>query len=119
MATITPVVTYAPNGHRQMVQVVWGPMASGDVGAPVELPGYSDRSVQIEATFGDGTITLQGSDQETPTSYHPLTDPQGNDIAKTAADLEQVTEVTRWTRPNFSGTTGSAATVILTARRVP
>lgn len=119
MATITPTVTYAPNGHRQLVQVVWANMASADVGAPVELPGYADRSVQIEGTFGDGTVTLQGSDQDSPSSYHPLTDPQGNDIAKTAADLEAVTEITRWTRPSVSGTTATGVTVILTARRVP
>jgi hypothetical protein len=117
VATITPTVTYAPNGHREVVQVVWTPLASGDVGGPVELPGYSDRSVQIQATFGDGTITLQGCDETTPTNWHPLTDPQGNDIAKTAADLEQVTEITRHTRPQFTGTTGTAGTVILTARR--
>lgn len=119
MATITPTVTYAPNGHRQMVQVVWSGMASGDTATPVELPGFADRSVQIQATFGDGTITLQGCDEATPVNYHPLTDPQGNDIAKTAADLEAVTEVTRWTRPAFSGTTGTAGAITLTARRVP
>lgn len=119
MATITPLITYSPNGHRQLVIVTWAGMASGDVGAPVELPGWADRSVQIEATFGDGTITLQGCNQETPASWHPLTDPQGNDIAKTAADLEQVTEITRHVRPSFSGTTGSAGAVTFVARRTP
>lgn len=117
MANITPTVNYAPNGHRNMVEVIWGPMASADVGLPVELPGFSDRSVQIQGTFGDGTLNMQGCDEPTPTNWHLLTDPQGNDIAKTANDLEHITEITRYTRPQFTGTTGSAMTVTMTARR--
>ena len=119
MATITPTITYAPNGQRQLVAVEWAGLASGDVGAPVELGGWPDRSVQIQATFGDGTMTLQGCNEATPTNWHALTDPQGNDIAKTAADLEAVTENTRHIRPSFSGTTGTAATVTVVARRTP
>jgi len=117
MATRVPTITYGPNGHRQCVLVEWAALASGDDGTPVEIPGWADRSVQIQATFGDGTITLQGSNDGT--NYHPLTDPQGNDIAKTANDLEQVIELPRYIRPLFSGTTGSAGVVTLFGRRTP
>lgn len=117
MATRIGVPTYAPNGHRQLVQVVWSGLLSGDVGDAYELPAWADRSVQIQATFGDGTITFQGSNDGA--QWDALTDPQGNDIAKTANDLEQVTELTRFVRPSFSGTTGTAGIVTFLARRTP
>lgn len=117
MATRIGVPTYSPNGHRQLVVVAWTGLLSGDVGDPYELPGWSDRSAQIEATFGDGTITMQGSNDGV--TYYPLTDPQGNAIAKTANALEQISEITRYVRPQFSGTTGTAGVVTLCARRTP
>lgn len=117
MPTRVGVPTYAPNGQRQLVQVVWSGLLSGDVGDAYELPAWSDRSVQIEATFGDGTITFQGSNDGT--TYYPLTDPQGNAIAKTANALEQISELTRYVRPSFSGTTGTAGVVTFLARRSP
>jgi hypothetical protein len=117
MATRTGVPTYAPNGHRQLVVVVWTGLLSGDVGDAFEVPGWADRSVQIEATFGDGTITMQGSNDGV--TFYPLTDPQGNAIAKTANALEQIEEVTRYVRPSFSGTTGTAGVVTLVGRRTP
>jgi hypothetical protein len=117
MATRVGVPTYAPNGHRQLVQVVWSGLLSTDVGDAFELPAWSDRSVQIEATFGDGTLTLQGSNDGV--TFYPLTDPQGNAIAKTANALEQIEEITRYVRPSFSGTTGTAGVVTLLARRTP
>src|SRR5687768_9634067 len=109
MATRVGVPTYAPNGHRQLVQVVWSALASGDVGDAYELPAWADRSVQIEATFGDGTLTFQGSNDAV--TWYALTDPQGNAIARTAAGLEQIEELTRYVRPSFSGTTGTAGVV--------
>lgn len=117
MATRTAALTYGPNGHRQCAVAVWSALASGDVGDGVEVPTWADRSVQIEATYGDGTITFQGSNDGV--TYYPLTDPQGNAIAKTANALEQVSEVTRYVRPQFSGTTGTAGVVTLFARRTP
>lgn len=117
MATRDANVTYGPGGHRQCVLAQWSGLLSGDEGAPVEIPGWADRSVQIQATFGDGTVTLQGSNDGT--NYHPLTDPQGNNIAKTANALEQVTELPRFIKPTFSGTTGTAGVVTVFGRRIP
>ena len=118
MSVITPTITYAPNGHRQLVHVVWAALANGDTGALVELPSYSDGSVQIEgAAFGGGTLTMQATNDGT--NYQTMTDPQGNDIAKTAADLEQLTEIARYIRPSLSGGAAGAVTVTLIARRTP
>lgn len=118
MATITSTVTYAPNGHRQLVQVVWAALANGDVGDAIELPAWADRSVQIEgAAFGGGTLTFQGSNDGT--NWQSLTDPQANAIAKTAPALEQISELTRYVRPSMAGGAAGAVTVTFLARRTP
>lgn len=118
MATITPTITYAPDGFRQLVRVVWASLANGDDGSPVTLPAYSDGSVQIEgAAFGGGTATLQGRNDGT--NWQPITDPQGNAIAKTAAALEQLTEITRELRPVVAGGAAGAVTFTLILRRAP
>lgn len=85
----------------------WTGLLNGDDGDPLEMPGWADRSIQFEGTFGaGGTIVLEGSNNGT--NWHLLTDPQGNDISKTAADLEAVTELTRYVRPRV--TAGDGAT---------
>jgi len=115
MATRTATIAYAPNGQSNGALVTWTGLLSTDVGSAVEGVDWADRTVQIEATFGDGTITLQGSNDGV--TYYPLTDPQGNNIAKTANALEVISEGPRYIRPQFSGTTGTAGVVTIWARR--
>lgn len=118
MAVITPTITYAPSGQRQLVLIVWTALANGDTGAPVELPTWADASVQIQgAAFGGGTLTFQGSNDGT--NYAALTDPQGNAIAKAASAIEQITEVMRYVQPSLAGGAAGAVTVSMLARRVP
>lgn len=116
MANIAPTITYAPGGQRQLVAVSWA-MGIADTGLPAELPAWADRSVQIEGTMGGATIVFEGSNDGT--NYRTLTDPQGNAISKTAAAIEQVTELSRYVRPVTSGGTGSAIVVSFLARRTP
>lgn len=117
MATITPTITYAPEGHRNLVRAVWAAMATGDVGSPVNLPSYPDGSIQFEGTFGGATAAAQGTNEATPTNYEPLTDPQGNAISKAAAGIEQIEEIASWIRPTVTGGAGVAITATLTLRR--
>lgn len=115
--TVTVVKEFGDVAHV----VVWSGLLNGDSGDPVAMPGSSDRSIQFEGTLGvGGTIVLEGSNEETPTNWHLLTDPQGNDISKTAFDLEAVTELTRWVRPRVTagdGTTNLVATLFLKGNR--
>ena len=105
-ATISRITSFGDECHV----VTWAALANTDTGAPIEMPGSSDRSIQFEGTFGaGGTVILEGSNDGT--NYHPLTDPQGNDISKTAADLEMITELTRWVRPRVSAGDGTTAIV--------
>lgn len=99
------------------VTIVWSGLLNGDDGSPMDLPDCQDRSIQFEGTFGtNGSIQLEGSNDGA--NHRILTDPQGNNIVKTAAALEQVTELTKTVRPRVTGGDGSTALVAtLYARR--
>lgn len=60
MAVITPTSVTREDG---MKVVTWGPLASGDTGAPVIVGPYFDISVQ--RTVGAGTCTMEGSNDGT------------------------------------------------------
>lgn len=99
---MTRINTYGDRAHV----ATWVGLLNGDTGAPIEMPGSSDRSVQFVGTFGTGgTIQLQGSNDGT--NYVVLTDPQGNNISKTAAGIEMITELTRYIRPAVTAGDGS------------
>jgi hypothetical protein len=110
------IETFGDDAHV----IEWTGLLNGDDGQPVEMPGSADRCVQFIGTFGaGGTIILEGSNEVTPTTYFPLTDPQANAISKTAAAGEQVLELTRWTRPRVTagdGTTSLQAHMLVRRR---
>jgi hypothetical protein len=110
-----PVIEDVSFAGTRVTVVSWTGGATGDTGTAYSDPGGGDRSVQIEGTFGGSTVNIHGSNNGT--EYHLLTDPQGNDLAKTAADLEQITEQVRHIRPNCTGGAGSAIAVTLVIRR--
>lgn len=99
--------------------VTWSGLLNGDIGDPMESPGWSDRTVQIDGVFGSGgTVILEGSNDGV--SWYPLTDPQGNNISKTVASLETVIELTRFIRPRVSAgdeTTDIKVQILLKAVR--
>lgn len=118
MATITGTVTKVVDGGVNDVYIAsWPAMGNADTGTSVAMAGASDRSVQIEGTFASATVVLQGSNDGT--NWQTLTDPQGNAISKTAAALEQVSELTRYIRPVTSGGAGATlnVTVLLKGQR--
>lgn len=117
MATLAPTITYIGN---HTVKFVWGPLTSANVdGAPIgkRFADYTDRSVQMTGAFGAGTVHLEGSN-DAGTTYAPVTDPQGNAISKTAAAIEQCTEIAGLMRPRASGADGATSvTVTVIAKR--
>jgi hypothetical protein len=97
--------------------VQWTPLTFtggvGDSGAPIELPNYSDRSVQVTGTFGGGTIVIEGSIDGT--NYVTLTDPSSTALSKTSAFIEGILELVRFIRPRVTagdGTTSLTCTMI-------
>jgi hypothetical protein len=107
--TIAKSSTFGDN-HRV---VTWTPLTTTNRdGQPFEMPAWSDRCVQIGGTFSGGaaTVTLEGSNDGV--TWFTLTDPQGNVISATAAKMEQVMEVPRFTRPNLTGGDGSTSITV-------
>lgn len=113
MATVTVATELFPD--QDAVLYTWVLTQADAVGSPVTAHEYADRTMQMTGTFGTATFVLEGANVAT---YTTLTDPQGNGISKTAAAIEQVLEVPRYTRPNSSGATGGeSVTVTLFCRR--
>ena len=107
MATRTSVITRISSWADDSHVISWSGLLNGDDGSPIEMPGHSIRSIQFTGTFGTGgTIQIEGSNDGT--NYVVLTDPQGNNVSKTAAGIEAVVEVTRYIRPRV--TAGDGAT---------
>lgn len=93
----------------------WSAGATGDVGAPISLPSYEKKSVQVSGTFGGATVTLEGSNDGT--TYAALLDQAGASVAFTAAGLKQIVTNARYIRPNITGGAGSAlVTTVLFSR---
>lgn len=112
MAIIDPEIT---DGEGRTVIVRWA-LGPGDTGRPVRYGGAADRTVQIIGTFGGATVSMEGTLEDTATTWMPLTDAQGNAISATANALEAITELVRQIRPVVTGGTGTNVTVLLLMR---
>lgn len=116
MATNTAVVTHlADGGVFDVYLATWTALGNADTGTSVLLSSASDRSVQVEGTFGGATVTVQGSNDGT--NWQTLTDPQGSALTWTSANrLEQIEEITRYVRVITSGGTGTNINVNMLLR---
>ena len=118
MAVVNHTRTIPDSMNQAVAIVTWTAMANGDTGSPLEMGNFSDRSVQVEGTFGSGgTVRIEGSLDGT--NYRILTDPQGNDLEFIAAGgLEAVSELVRYIRPHVTAGDGTTAlTVTILAKR--
>jgi hypothetical protein len=94
----------------------WAAMANGDTGAPVNFPGYGDKSIQVTGTFGaGGSCTLEGSNDGV--NFFALTNPTGTTIALTAAGIVAVTEAAQFIRPHVTAGDGTTALIAVVFAR--
>lgn len=114
MATITPSITASPEGSHKVFIATWASMANSDVGEPIPLSQYSDRSVQVAGVLAGGSVTMEGS--LNGVDYSVLTDPQGNNLVLTTQKIEMVTELVRFLRPVVSSGAGTTVSVTLLLR---
>ena len=108
MATISYAVTRIKTFRENSHVILWETLTTtNDTGSNLEMPGSSDRSVQVIGSFGaGGTLVIQGSN-DNGTTWHTLNDPQGNALSFTTAKTEAVLELTRLIRPFISGGDGT------------
>lgn len=110
---MTVIATDASIAYHQRV-LTWEGLSEADAeGSAVSRPGGNDRSVHVIGTFGGGTVTIQGSNEPTPSTWSTLHDAAGNNLTFTSAGLELVAENTRWLRPVLSGASGADIDVYL------
>lgn len=119
MATVQPVLAELPTNHQgfKAWQVQWPNMHNGDVGAPIALVEYSDRSVQVEGTFGSGgSVAIQGSNDLT--NFETLRDPSSTALTLTTAGIHGILELTGEIAPTVTAGDGTTSlTVTLCVRR--
>lgn len=105
MATIQPTIDR--NTVPGAVLATWADLATGDVGAGVPIAYAADLSCQVSGTFGGGTVTWQGSNDNT--NWHPMTQRGGTTgMAYTAAALHISQENPAWVRPAVTSGTSVA-----------
>ncbi len=109
MATVTPTQDRTQRGLITY-SYTFGTGAS-NVGAPIAISDYPDKTITIEGTFGGATITLQGSNSApTASKWHALSDvPADNTIIETTTGIFVILENPKFMRPiigpTVSGTT--------------
>lgn len=112
MADITATVTQ-PQGRSALI--TWSAMAGTDLGVGKKVADFPDKTVSVRGTFDSATMTLKGSMNSTDGlngTWFTLTDPQGNNIAKTSAAIEAVMENPVWIKPDISGGGASCALIV-------
>jgi hypothetical protein len=113
MATIPKEVVNNPNttDFNGISIIRWANLTAGDVGEAITLPKFSDRSVQVEGTFGSCSIegSLDG------VNFHPLNDPDGNGLVFIIAKIEAILEMSVYLRPVVTGV-GANLTITFVGR---
>lgn len=90
----------------------WPTMALNDVGEPINLARFSDKTVQVFGTFGvGGTVLLEGSINGT--NWAPLKTVFNGDISFTSEAIATITEVPAYIRPRISAGDGTTSITIL------
>lgn len=102
----------------ELRRIVWTGLTDGDTGEHCLMSEFADRSVQVIGNLDGGTLSFEGTLEETPATWAALTNTLGDPLTFTAAGLRQISELTFAGRPRLSGAGASAdVTVILVCRR--
>jgi hypothetical protein len=115
MSLITPTVEPFDSTSRNVLKATWVGVGDADTCAPIALPDYPDRSIQVSGTFGGATIAWKGSNNGV--DYSALKDTDGTDIAITGTDLVQVNDLAGYSKPLTSGGTNSKVSITMIARK--
>jgi hypothetical protein len=85
----------------------WAGITAGEECEHVSYSGAPDRTVQVVGTFGGASVSVDGTLEDEPANWLPLTDPQGNSLSIAVARIEAVTELVRYIKPTLHGGDGT------------
>lgn len=119
MADITPTVSDSGQISKQITRkVTWANLIAANAsGTAVNTAPFRMLEVQIKGTWNTGTLTIQGSDDET--NYLTLRDLSSLAAISYAADpttLIVILECPLWVKPVLSGAGTDDVTVTLVGR---
>ena len=110
MATTNGAVTISPDGDGSVVILSWAAVPNGNDGSPAEYSEYTNKSVQVNGTFGvAGSVSLEGSNDGT--NWFVLTRPGATALTFTAAGLAAVVEATKF-KPLVTAGDGTTALTV-------
>lgn len=124
---VKPIINENPNKVGVIVNdcmlVAWE-LAAGDVGAPVKLGGFSDRTVHFSGDFSGSAMSLRGScledpDPEQSDDWFIITDPKLTTPLQniTAAGGYVLYENPLWISPACTGGTATAIKTSILGRK--
>jgi hypothetical protein len=116
MAIITPTYSNVSARGRDVVRLLWTPIATVDTLTGISIGGNLAirGSVQFSGTFGAATVKLQVSNDGT--TYFDMKDISGTVISATAAGHFEFETAAAYLRPAISGGTADAVTVTTALR---
>lgn len=89
----------------------WSNMTSGDVGEPILLTKFNDRTLHVTGTFGGATVAFEGSNDGS--EYLPMRDVFNATVSATSAKLITLTEVPLYVRPTVTGGVATSVSIIV------
>jgi hypothetical protein len=106
----------------EAIVVKWTGLLNTDTGKPYVMPYFSEKTVQVEGTFGTGgKCAIQGSLMISTPTFQTLNDPQGNVLEIAAAKIEALLENSYQIRPNIiagDGATSLTCYLLLVGKRL-
>lgn len=122
MATALITIDRQPGGvvDSSCIQAQWNAAnlaISGDVGEPLSLAQFSDKTFIVSGSFtGAPTVIIEGSNDATaPTNWVQLTNRQGTPMSFTALGMNTSQDRPIWVRPRLTAGAGGAAILVQVA----
>ena len=113
-------MTIAPTRSEQYGRshlYIWANLLTADgVGLPISAPGSADASVHVFGTFGGSAVTIEGSNEVTPTNWVTLNDPIGDPLSFAAAGIQSIAENPLHIRAVLTGGTSADVSVHILKR---
>lgn len=95
----------------------WEAMGDDDVGQSVSFPRMPYKTMCAQGTWGSATLVIEGS-FDGGTTWHTLSDFNGNALSKTANAVDSIAENALLIRPQTSGGTSTDIDVYILATEV-
>ena len=116
MATIQFLQNNQLSPNNEVITATWAALtfAGSDVGAPLRLACYGDKTFQVFGTLGvGGSVVIEGSNDTF--NWAPLSNRQGTAMAFTAGGFNTSQDKPVYVRPRITAGDGTTSLTIVCA----